>query len=81
MLVDVCLLFTVWYTHMFCDPQVFYRMGFDDRGIVALSGAHTLGRAYPSRSGFGVDKTKYTVRFITSVLIFLQTHWKINNLT
>lgn len=23
--------------------DVFYRMGFDDRGIVCLSGAHTLG--------------------------------------
>lgn len=25
--------------------NVFYRMGFDDEGIVALSGAHTIGRA------------------------------------
>lgn len=25
--------------------KVFYRQGFDDQGIVALSGAHTLGRA------------------------------------
>lgn len=25
--------------------NVFYRMGFGDEGIVALSGAHTLGRA------------------------------------
>lgn len=32
--------------------DVFYRMGFDDRAIVALSGAHTLGRCHPSRSGF-----------------------------
>ena len=24
--------------------DIFYRMGFDDREIVALSGAHTLGR-------------------------------------
>ncbi len=33
--------------------NVFYRMGLTDQEIVALSGAHTLGRAYPSRSGFG----------------------------
>ena len=25
---------------------MFYRMGFGDEGIVALSGAHTLGRAF-----------------------------------
>jgi len=46
--------------------NIFYRMGFDDEGIVALSGAHTLGRAFKDRSGtvdnsYG-DKgaTKYT---------------------
>ena len=27
--------------------SIFYRMGFSDREIVALSGAHTLGRALP----------------------------------
>ena len=32
--------------------QVFYRMGFDDGQIVALSGAHTLGRCHAGRSGF-----------------------------
>ena len=32
--------------------DVFYRMGFDDREIVALSGAHTLGRCHKVRSGF-----------------------------
>ena len=26
--------------------DVFYRMGFDDRDIVALSGAHTVGRCH-----------------------------------
>ncbi|RRT52525.1 hypothetical protein B296_00043580, partial [Ensete ventricosum] len=28
--------------------------------IVALSGAHTLGRARPERSGWGKPETKYT---------------------
>ncbi|RRT84397.1 hypothetical protein B296_00004507, partial [Ensete ventricosum] len=28
--------------------------------IVALSGAHTLGRASPERSGWGKPETKYT---------------------
>mmetsp|Transcript_34674 Transcript_34674/g.80934 ORF Transcript_34674/g.80934 Transcript_34674/m.80934 type:complete len:314 (-) Transcript_34674:379-1320(-) len=31
--------------------NIFYRMGFDDEGIVALSGAHTVGRAFKERSG------------------------------
>jgi catalase (peroxidase I) len=32
--------------------HIFYRMGFNDQEIVALSGAHTLGRCHISRSGF-----------------------------
>lgn len=32
--------------------DIFYRMGFNDREIVALSGAHTLGRCHTDRSGF-----------------------------
>lgn len=32
--------------------DVFYRMGFNDREIVALSGAHALGRC--GREGTGV---------------------------
>ncbi|KAF2089306.1 class II peroxidase [Saccharata proteae CBS 121410] len=31
---------------------VFYRMGFNDQEIVALSGAHNLGRCHADRSGF-----------------------------
>ena len=32
--------------------EVFGRMGFDDREIVALSGAHSLGRCHPEASGY-----------------------------
>jgi len=44
---------------------VFGRMGFGDREIVALSGAHTIGRAFAERSG-AVDEsagkgTKHTM--------------------
>ncbi|PWN45376.1 heme peroxidase [Ceraceosorus guamensis] len=31
---------------------IFYRMGFNDQEIVALSGAHNLGRCHADRSGF-----------------------------
>jgi L-ascorbate peroxidase len=41
--------------------KVFHRMGFNDQEIVALSGAHSLGRAFPDRSGANKkDSTKYT---------------------
>jgi L-ascorbate peroxidase len=40
--------------------KVFYRMGLNDEDIVALSGAHTVGRAYKDRSGLGAEKTKFT---------------------
>jgi cytochrome c peroxidase len=32
--------------------SIFYRMGFNDQEIVALSGAHALGRCHADRSGF-----------------------------
>ena len=32
--------------------EVFYRMGFNDQEIVALSGAHALGRCHPEASGY-----------------------------
>eukprot|EP00306_Pavlova_sp_CCMP459_P009966 CAMPEP_0185185336 /NCGR_PEP_ID=MMETSP1140-20130426/3216_1 /TAXON_ID=298111 /ORGANISM="Pavlova sp., Strain CCMP459" /LENGTH=337 /DNA_ID=CAMNT_0027751507 /DNA_START=13 /DNA_END=1026 /DNA_ORIENTATION=- len=32
--------------------DVFYRMGFNDQEIVALSGAHALGRCHPDASGY-----------------------------
>ncbi|ORX47440.1 heme peroxidase [Hesseltinella vesiculosa] len=32
--------------------DIFYRMGFNDQEIVALTGAHALGRCHTDRSGF-----------------------------
>jgi L-ascorbate peroxidase len=44
---------------------VFGRMGFSDREIVALSGSHTIGRAFAERSGTVKESagkgTKYTM--------------------
>jgi len=40
--------------------NIFGRMGFSDKDIVALSGAHTLGRAHKDRSGLGKESTKMT---------------------
>lgn len=46
--------------------RVFYRMGLGDEAIVALSGAHTLGRAWKERSGTvahgTANPTKYTAK-------------------
>ena len=51
--------------------DVFYRMGFDDREIVALSGAHTLGRAHPDRSGFDGAWTEDPLTFDNAYFRFL----------
>ena len=43
--------------------EVFYRMGFNDQEIVALSGAHTLGKCHEDRSGFEGPWTSDPLRF------------------
>ena len=43
--------------------DIFHRMGFNDRDIVALSGAHTLGRCHPERSGFEGPWTEEPLKF------------------
>ncbi|KAL6210114.1 hypothetical protein ACLB2K_021052 [Fragaria x ananassa] len=51
--------------------DIFYRMGLSDKDIVALSGAHTLGRAHPERSGFDGSWTQEPLKFDNSYFIEL----------
>jgi len=43
--------------------SVFYRMGFNDQEIVALSGGHTLGSCHLVRSGFDGPWTRTPLKF------------------
>ncbi|KAJ3218603.1 heme peroxidase [Dinochytrium kinnereticum] len=43
--------------------NIFYRMGFNDQEIVALSGAHALGRCHTDRSGFEGPWTRAPTTF------------------
>jgi catalase (peroxidase I) len=43
--------------------DVFYRMGFNDREIVVLAGAHCLGRCHTDRSGFWGPWTRAPTSF------------------
>jgi catalase (peroxidase I) len=43
--------------------DVFYRQGFNDQEIVALSGAHTLGSCHMQRSGFDGPWTTQPLKF------------------
>ncbi|KAL1514916.1 hypothetical protein AB1Y20_003996 [Prymnesium parvum] len=51
--------------------KVFYRMGFNDREIVALVGAHTLGRCHPQFSGFNGPWTANPLAFDNKFFITL----------
>lgn len=51
--------------------DVFYRMGFNDRDIVSLSGAHCLGRCHTDRSGFSGPWTFSPTRFSNQYYVLL----------
>lgn len=56
---------------------IFYRMGFDDREIVALSGAHNLGRCHADRSGFAGAWVNNPTRFSNQYFVLLLSlQWK-----
>jgi len=57
--------------------QIFYRMGFNDQEIVALSGAHNLGRCHPDRSGFSGPWVNTPTKFSNSYFKVLRNmEWK-----
>jgi cytochrome c peroxidase len=56
--------------------DVFYRMGFNDREIVALSGAHALGRCHTTRSGFDGPWTRAPTTFSNEYFrLLLEEKW------
>ncbi|KAI1846634.1 hypothetical protein JX265_009063 [Neoarthrinium moseri] len=57
--------------------HIFYRMGFNDQEIVALSGAHNLGRCHSDRSGFEGKWVNNPTRFSNQYFKLLLAHdWK-----
>eukprot|EP00051_Salpingoeca_urceolata_P026486 m.477468 g.477468 ORF g.477468 m.477468 type:complete len:327 (+) comp20852_c0_seq1:89-1069(+) len=58
--------------------DVFYRMGFNDREIVALIGAHTLGECHADRSGFVGPWTRDPNGFDNSFFtLLLEEKWQL----
>nr|BAC05484.2 ascorbate peroxidase [Euglena gracilis] len=56
--------------------DVFYRMGMTDEEIVALSGAHTMGRCHAERSGFEGPWTDNPLVFDNSYFkLLLERKW------
>ncbi|KAK5116872.1 hypothetical protein LTR85_009132 [Meristemomyces frigidus] len=56
---------------------IFYRMGFSDQEIVALSGAHNLGRCHSDRSGFHGAWVNNPTRFSNTYFrLMLSRSWK-----
>ncbi|CAD6884720.1 unnamed protein product [Tilletia controversa] len=57
--------------------HVFYRMGFNDQEIVALSGAHNLGRCHADRSGFSGPWVNNPTRFSNQYFkLLLKLDWQ-----
>jgi len=58
--------------------DIFYRMGFNDQEIVALSGAHALGHCHTDRSGYWGPWTRAANCFSNEYFrLLLEEDWKI----
>jgi cytochrome c peroxidase len=53
--------------------SIFYRMGFNDQEIVALSGAHSLGRCHERASGYTGPWTPTPTTFTNTYYTLLRT--------
>lgn len=59
---------------------IFHRMGMSDQEIVALIGAHALGRCHVDRSGFTGPWTNSPTTFSNDFFVeLLKTDWKVKN--
>jgi len=54
--------------------DIFYKMGFDDREIVALTGAHAIGRCHKDASGFEGPWTRSPTTFSNGFFVELTTN-------
>jgi cytochrome c peroxidase len=58
--------------------DIFYRMGLNDREIVALSGAHALGRCHTDRSGFSGPWSRAPTTFSNEYFkLMLDEEWTV----
>ena len=56
--------------------EVFYRMGLNDQEIVALLGAHALGRCHTDRSGYSGPWTRAPTTFSNEYFrLLIETKW------
>jgi len=56
--------------------DIFYRMGLNDKEIVALAGAHALGRCHPDRSGYSGPWTNSPTVFSNDFFVqLLNNKW------
>lgn len=61
--------------------NIFYRMGFNDQEIVALSGAHNLGRTHKNRSGYDGPWVPSPTRFSNTYFkLMLNEEWTLRTL-
>lgn len=61
--------------------DIFYRMGFNDQEIVALCGAHNMGRCHMDRSGFEGAWVPNPIRFANTYFkLLMNEEWKLTTL-